>query len=130
MLDLSPNYSQESRVAASAIAAMAASLAEKRNGGSAAASAIIECMVAAATPMVADLFIGGTLQERLLFTLIFAGSCATMRNETNGAFSVAVEVSPENLTDAFLVFEKVTGKDIRRHLPKTMVRFAETAALQ
>lgn len=110
------------------IAAMSTSHASKQPCESAAASAIMACVVGAATPMIGGMFSGGTLQERLLFSLVLAGACTTLTDE-QGGFGCRIEVTPETLGDAFNTFTRLTGVDMRPHLPEQMVAFAAKRSL-
>ena len=112
-----------SETAVSRIAELTAGHANGRSDGGAAAGAVIECIVGATVPMVASMFNGGTLQERLLFALVLAGACTQM-GDAKEDYSVIISVTPENLREAFNVFTKLTGHDMRPNLPKAMLAFA------
>ncbi len=105
------------------IALASTKLAATRTGATQATSAIIECAVAALSPIVSQMFEGGTMQERLLFSLVLAGACSTLSEDKDG-FGLTVEISPKILAEAFDVYSRLTGKDIKPFLPKNMVRFA------
>jgi hypothetical protein len=111
------------------IAEMTAGLAASRKGASAAASAVIECMVAAAEPLIIGLFKdnGSTLQERLLFTLVLVGACSTLDRDSDH-LSLQVEISPTTLNEAFQTYKGLTGKDMTKHVPEEMRKFANQAA--
>lgn len=111
------------------ISAMTTLHAASAGGASACAGAVIECIVGAAMPMINNLFAGGTIQERLLFSLVLAGTCTTLTKEDNDNFGCRIEVKPETLTEAFNTFTRLTGVDIRPHLPKPMVDFAAKRSL-
>lgn len=105
------------------IAMLSQQYANSKESASQRTCAAIECLVGAASPlMVGDLFIGGTLQERLLFTLVLVGACTTITKE--GAM---IDVRPETLKEAFSTFSLLTDKDIRPSLPDGMIRFAESS---
>lgn len=97
-------------------------------GASEAAGNTIECIVGATTPLINSLFTGGTLQERLLFVLVLAGACATLREETDTnnkpEYSLRIQVCPETLREAFTKFTHLTGTDMRPNLPPSMVKFS------
>lgn len=119
------NEREASQVAAK-VAEISAVLAAKRKGPAQAASAAIECMVAAASPLVGAMFNGGTMQERLLFSLVLAGACSTMGDAGNN-FSLEVTVSPDTIREAIDIYSRLTGNDIKPHLPHQMVNFAARA---
>jgi hypothetical protein len=87
------------------------------------AGTIVNCIVGATLPMVGTMFSGGTLQERLLFTLVLAGACASLEGRSDEC-SVTVSVTPESLREALATYAKITGGDIRQYLPKSMMAFA------
>lgn len=91
-------------------------------GASQATGNIIECIIGAATPLLKSLFNGGTMQERLLFALVLAGA-ATHLTEADGGFGVTINICPETLHEAAETYVKLTGNDIRQHLPPLMVEF-------
>lgn len=113
----------------SEIATMAYHHAEKRVGGSATASAIMECIVAAATPMLSGLFNGATTQERLLFVLVMTGACATIKDNGGDNYNLEISVTPDTLNEAFNTYTRLTGKDIKPHLPMPMLDFAAERVL-
>lgn len=111
------------------VAAFASKLASGRGNASSQASAIIECMVAAASPLIGSLFSDGSHQDRLLFTFILAGACTNFNKVSEQNYGMKIEVSPGTVAEAFRVYQLVTGKDIKPCLPTEMVKFAEARVL-
>lgn len=111
------------------IAQVSRELAARRKGPAQSISAAIECMVAAASPLVSAMFDGGTMQERLLFTLVLAGSCASLKDHGSEEFGLEVEVCPKTIGDAISIYSQITGHDIKPHLPPAMTKFAESRVL-
>lgn len=106
------------------IAELSHLLASQRKGASASASAIMECTVGALEPMIQRMFSGGTLQERLLFSLVLTGACCSLEEKREDAHGLTVHVCPENLREAFRLYTTLTGKSIQSYLPTQMVQFA------
>ena len=96
----------------------------KCDGSAAATSAIVLCMLGATMPLVRALFSGNvSAQDRLLFSLVLAGAVTSIEEKRNG-FDSTVEITPDSVRDAIDTYRKLTGKDISRHLPPQLVRFA------
>lgn len=124
------NISHASSVVTAKIAEIAQEHAESQDNPAGATSAVIECMVAAAAPLISGLFSGGTIQERLLFSLVMAGSCASIhQHDSDNFFGLQVDISPETLNEAFNTYTKLTGSDIKQFLPKPMLDFAASRVL-
>lgn len=67
------------------------------------------------------------MQERLLFTLVLTGACATVYEDGNseqGQYGMTINVCPKTLNEAFRKFTLLTGSDIRKYLPQPMLDFA------
>jgi hypothetical protein len=105
------------------IAAMTTKYAAECEGGSETARSVVECIVGATLPLVASMFSGGTPQERMLFALALTGACVNVTDHRD-AYKVEVSVSPEAIREALGVFHRITGGDIRQHLPKQMLEYA------
>lgn len=109
-------------------------------GASMAANAAIQCVAAAALVPALSMFDPRrndlTLRERLLFTLILAGSCITevelegihdyQEALSCGDLTLGVEISPANLLDALATYTKLTGICVEKFLPPAMVQFANS----
>lgn len=113
----------------SEIAQISADLASQRSGAAAQTSAIIECVVAAASPLMHHLFNGGTIQERLLFSLALVGACSNLKDENRGNYGLTVSICPDTVTEAINVYTQITGNDIKQHLPRSLLKFAEQRIL-
>jgi len=114
----------------SRVAEMVACHSSDRKEATSTIGAVIECVVGAASPLVSSgMFTGGTMQDRLLFTLVLAGACASLADHSDSNFELRVSVTPETLREAFDVFTRLTDKDIQHHLPKPMVAFAAQRVL-
>lgn len=109
------------------IAEMSAQYATGRENATGSASAVMECIVAATSPLVGALFTGGTLQERLLFSLIMAGACAHLGDHSKEDYSLTISVTPDTIREAINVYQRLTSKDIRPYLPQPMLKFAASA---
>lgn len=106
---------------------MASELAHTQDNASKQAGAIIECMIAASSPLLVNLF-GDEAphQDRMLFALALAGACSTLVKESEDNYGLTVEVSPSTLNEAMRVYMLLTGKDIRPYLPVNFLKFADS----
>ncbi len=128
MLDTLKGYGTEPQVYA--IMQASSDLLATRKGATACTSAILECVTGAAIPLVIGLSNdeGLSIQDRLLFTLVLTGACVHLADASQTELGMQVSVTPENVTEAFRVYQLITGRDIKPHLPGPMVEFANRAA--
>lgn len=112
------------------IAATVLDFAAQKGNASEKAGCVIECIVGACSPLFGSMFSDDTPhQDRLLFCLTLAGACSTVTEEKGDHFGLTVSIHPSTLSEAMRVYMQITGKDIRPHLPKNMVKFAESERL-
>ena len=128
MLDTLKGHGTEPQVLA--IINASSDLLATRKGASACTSAILECVTGAAIPLVIGLSNdeGLSIQDKLLFTLVLTGACVHLDNASEDEFGMRVSVTPANVTEAFRVYQLITGRDIKPYLPASMVEFANRAA--
>lgn len=111
-------------------AGIAAANAAKSGGrASPTASATIQCIVAAAKPLthIFDDNSRVTLQEKLLFTLVLAGSCSTLTDEGELGEGLEIEISPRNISSALDTYKKIMDRDLTYTLCPALQHFVAQA---
>jgi hypothetical protein len=128
MLDTLKGYGTEPQVYA--IMQASSDLLATRKGATACTSAILECVTGAAIPLVMGLSNdeGLSVQDRLLFTLVLTGACVHLDDASHTDLGMHVAITPETVTEAFRVYQLLTGRDIKPFMPPSMVEFANRAA--